>query len=225
MTAWYCYDAWCGWCYGFGPVMKRFAETFSAIMPVEVVSGGMILPETPQPIERMAPYIQTAYRQVEERTGIVFGSDYLWHIFNPDKSDWFPSSEKAAIALCILKEIHPQKQLAFASALQYALLYEGRDLCDDEAYRHLLPEFELPEADFYTRLHAPEYKKLAEEDFAICRQLKVTGFPALFLQSDNNKFYQVAAGYTAYETLEARVLSVLREENALPPGFTANHNR
>jgi len=93
----------------------------------------MIIGELVQPIERIAGYIQGAYKNVEELTGIKFGEDFLWHINHADQSDWHMNSEKPAIALCVFKEFYPERQLEFASDLQYALNYEGRDLDDDEA--------------------------------------------------------------------------------------------
>src|SRR5438128_12469788 len=94
----YCYDAYCGWCYGFSPVIKSIAEAYKAQLDTDTLSGGMILPEKPVHISATAGYILTAYKTVEEMTGIKFGSDYLWHINNPEESDWFPNSEKPAIA-------------------------------------------------------------------------------------------------------------------------------
>src|ERR1700733_7550759 len=127
-TIFYCYDAYCGWCYGFSPVMNKFADQYKDKFIFEVLSGGMITTETPKPIAVMAGYIKNAYKTVEDHTGIKFGSDFLWHINNPDKSDWFLNSEKSAIALCVFKEYFPDQQVAFAADLQYALNYEGRDL-------------------------------------------------------------------------------------------------
>jgi putative protein-disulfide isomerase len=43
----YCYDAYSCWCYGFSPVTKKIAEYYKAVMPTDVLSGGMILPEKP----------------------------------------------------------------------------------------------------------------------------------------------------------------------------------
>jgi len=207
----YCYDAYCGWCYGFSPVMKRFADDYRHKFSFEVLSGGMIISETPRPISVMAGYIQQAYKVVEERTGIRFGSDFLWHINNPDKSDWFLNSEKSAIALCVFKEYYPEQQVAFASDLQYALNYEGRDLSDDEAYRHLLEKYNLPAEAFYASLHSPAYKEKAYYEFALVKQLQVTGFPAVLLQVSESKFYLISRGYTDYETLKERVDNILQE--------------
>lgn len=211
MTIYYCYDAYCGWCYGFSPVMKQMAEEYKDRLFFEVLSGGMIIPEQPRPISVMAGYIRQAYKTVEERTGIKFGADFLWHINNPDDSDWFINSEKPAIALCVFKEYYPDKQVAFASDLQYALNYEGRDLCDDEAYRHLLAQYNIPAQDFYASLHSEVYKEKAYYEFALCKQLQVTGFPAVLLQASESKFYLLANGFTPYEVLKSRIEAVLQE--------------
>ncbi|WEK36853.1 MAG: DsbA family protein [Candidatus Pseudobacter hemicellulosilyticus] len=210
-TVYYCYDAWCGWCYGFSPVMTKLAKEYADKLQFEVLSGGMILPEKPRPVSVMAGFIKSAYKTVEERTGITFGSDYLWHIENPDLSDWFPNSEKAAIALCVFKDFYPAEQVAFAADLQYALNYEGRDLSDDEAYGHLLEKYAIPSTTFYERLHSEAYKEKAYYEFALCKQLQVTGFPAVFLQASDLKFYLLSRGYTDYNTLQQRVDAVLKE--------------
>lgn len=211
MTIFYCYDAYCGWCYGFSPVIKRIAEEYKDKFFFEVLSGGMIIPDRPQPISTMARYISQAYKVVEERTGIKFGSDFLWHINNPDDSDWFLNSEKPAIAMCVFKEYHPDKQVAFAADLQYALNFEGRDLCDDEAYRHLLEQYNIPAEEFYTSLHSEAYKEKAYYEFALCKQLQVTGFPAVLLQASESRFYLLARGFTEYEALKERIEVVLQE--------------
>lgn len=205
----YCYDAYCGWCYGFSPVMKKIAAAHPAL-PVEVLSGGMILPEVPVPISATAGYIQQAYKTVEERTGITFGDDYLWHINHPDLSDWFPHSEKPAIALCIFKEFYPDRQVEFAADLQYALHYEGRDLTDNEAYHHLLEKYSINPEIFYSKLGSDEYKDKAAYEFSLVKQLQVSGFPCVLLQVSDTKFHLLARGYTDYETLEARLQAVLQ---------------
>jgi putative protein-disulfide isomerase len=192
-------------------VIKRIAEEYANTFQIEVLSGGMILPEEPQPIGVMASYIQKAYKTVEEYSGVKFGEDFLWHIFNPEKSDWFMNSEKPAIALCVFKETYPHRQVEFASDLQYALKYEGRDLTDDEAYRHLLAKYDIPADEFYARLHSDEYKERAYYEFALVKQLQVTGFPTVLAQINETRFYLLARGFTPYEDVKARIENVLAE--------------
>lgn len=210
-TVYYCYDAYCGWCYGFSPVISKLFEDYRSVLAWEVLSGGMILPENPQPIGVMAGYIQKAYKTVEERTGIRFGEDWRWHIFHPDESDWYPSSEKPAIAMVVFREYHPDLCVPFSAELQYAMHFEGRDLTDDEAYRHLLEKYQIPEGEFNSRLHDPAYKAKAYEEFELVQHLGVTGFPTVFLQVSDKKLHLLARGYTDYNSLKSNLDAVLAE--------------
>lgn len=209
-SVYYCYDAYCGWCYGFSPVMKKLAEEWKQQIGFEVLSGGMIPKEMARPVSAIAGYIKEAYKTVEERTGIRFGPDYLWHIFNPELSDWIQYSDKAASALCIFKEIHPDRQVEFAADLQYALHFEGRDLTDDEAYRHLLYKYGIPEESFYPLLNSETYLEKARYEYALCKQLQVTGFPQVLIRTSGEQFYLVARGYTDFETLNSRIRAVMK---------------
>lgn len=213
----YCYDAYCGWCYGFSPVIRKIHENFQGSIDYEVLSGGMILPEQAKPISVIAEFIRNAYRIVENTTGIRFGEDYLWHVTNPDSSDWVPCSEKPAIALSIFKEYHPERQVSFATDLQIALHSEGRDLCDNEAYRHLLERYDIPSDEFYQKLNEPFYKEKAYEEFQLCKQLQVTGYPTVLLQKSAEQFYLLSHGYTNFDTLQERLLKVL-DDSSQPHG-------
>ena len=64
--------------------------------------------------------------------------------------------------------------------------------------------------EFYEKLHDDEYKEQAYYEFESCRHLKVTGFPAVFTQLTDTKFYKVAEGYSDYETLNERIENVLK---------------
>ncbi len=207
----YCYDAYCGWCYGFSPVMKQIELKYKNQFDFEILSGGMLINEAVVPIEKTAAFILGSYQRVEELTGIKFGSDFLWHINNPDKSDWQMNSEKPAIALCIFKEYYPERQLEIAFDLQYALNFEGRDLDDNEAYQHLLEKYSIQPEAFYAKLQSEEYLEAAQYEFALCKQLNVTGFPAVLLQQSETKFHLLAKGYTGFEELSERIENVLAE--------------
>jgi putative protein-disulfide isomerase len=207
----YCYDAYCGWCYGFSPVISRIEAHFKEQLEAEVLSGGMVLPEKPVHISSTAGYIAKAYKNVEELTGIEFGKDYLWHIFNAEESDWYPNSEKPAIAMCIFKEYYPERAVEFAHDLQYALHFEGRDLTDDEAYRHLVEKYSIQPEVFYEKLKSESYKEMAYYEFSLMKQLQVNGFPTVFIQTGELKFNMVARGYTDFDTLKTRIENVLAE--------------
>lgn len=181
---------------------------------MEVLSAGMIFDEDPQHIKGIATYVQSAYKTVESTTGIKFGQDFLWHISHPDESDWHPESTTPAIALCIFKEYHPDQAIQVASDFQYALNFEGRDLTDKEAYRHLLEKYGIPAEDFFEKLKSEKYREEAYYEFALVKQLQVTGFPALLMQVSDSKFFLISRGYTDYETVKGRIEKVMEEAKA-----------
>lgn len=104
-TVLYLYDALCGWCFGFSPVMQQLQETWRDQVAFDVLSGGMVPPDFAQPIGAKAAYIAAAYKQVEEYTGVHFGAAYLHHIFHPAESPWVEESLTPAVALCLLSTL------------------------------------------------------------------------------------------------------------------------
>jgi putative protein-disulfide isomerase len=88
---------------------------------------------------------------------------------------------------------------------------EGRDLCDDQAYRHLIIRYKIPEAEFYNKLHDPSYKQIAYAEFGLVKKLQVTGYPTVLVQVNENKFYLLTRGYTGFETMKERLETVLKQ--------------
>jgi len=76
-TIYYCYDAYCGWCYGFSLVIQKIAAEYKDQIFFETLSGGMIPKESSQHIGKMASYIKGAYKNVEDMTGIKYVYPHL----------------------------------------------------------------------------------------------------------------------------------------------------
>jgi putative protein-disulfide isomerase len=75
----------------------------------------------------------------------------------------------------------------------------------------LVEKYGIPETEFYQKLHDPDHKAKAYEEFALVKQLNVTGFPTVFLQVTDTKFYLLSRGYTDYSTLKNSLDKVLSE--------------
>lgn len=214
-TILYIYDALCGWCYGFSPIMQQLHKQYSDRIAFDVLSGGMVPPEHAQPVRAKAGYIAQAYKTVEEYSGVKFGTPYLHHIFHPDESPWIEESLTPAMALCLLKAAQPKSAVQFASAIQNLHMQEGKDLSDGESYRSLAESQHLDADDFIRKLGEEEWQEEARYEFALVRQLGISGFPAVLLQTAADKFYLIAKGFTPYEDLSARVERVLAEAHKL----------
>jgi len=206
----YVYDALCGWCYGFSPVIKSIYERYQDRFDFEVISGGMMLGNKTGPIEVIAPYIKSAYHTVEATTGISFGEGFLKQV---DRGEMILDSEKPAIGLSVFKSYYPDKAVLFAHDIQDCINFEGKEPNDEDMYRYVAVNFGIDPDEFIYKMHEEHYKQAAYYDFALAKQLQVTGFPAAFIQSADNHFYMIAKGYTPLQDLEARIEKVWEEIN------------
>ena len=206
----YVYDALCGWCYGFSPVMMALNEAYKDTFDFEVISGGMMIGARTGPVSAVAPYILSAYQSVEEATGIKFGEAYLQHV---EKGEMILDSEKPSIALSVFKSYQPEKALMFAHDIQQCIHYDGREPNDYHWYKYLAVNFGINPDEFIHKMHLEEFKQSAYYDFALAKQLQVTGYPAAFIQSSNRQFYMIAKGFATLETMELRIKNVMAELN------------
>lgn len=204
----YFHDALCGWCYGFSPVMKSFAAQHAAEVDIEVIAGGMITGPRIGPIGEVAGYIKQAHKDVERRTGVQFGPGFLDGTLEEGTTIF--TSVPPAIALAAVKRIAPDKQLAFADAIQTAIYHTGIDPADASAYRKLA-EAEGIDGDAFARTFTESStRKAAEADFELSRRYGVTGFPTVVVLS-GDKAAVIARGYVNGAGLERNFLEAKKQ--------------
>jgi len=200
----YIYDALCGWCYGFSPVIKQLYTDYQSELDFEVISGGLFVGERIGPINQVAPYIREgAYKSVEATTGVKFGEGFLSQLFSEEDAMTMDSLYPA-IALCIVKEQFPDKAVAFAHLLQSAVYDDGIDPIDVAFYTKYAVEMGCEAADFNIKMKSEEYTLKAKSEFAYFQELPVNGFPALILSTEKGAVL-LSSGYTAYEDLTKRL--------------------
>ena len=200
----YVYDALCGWCYGFSPALGEFVEAHPDL-PVEVVSGGMIVGEREGPIGEVAAYIKQAYKDVERATGVEFGQDFITGPL--ERGDMMMSSVPPARLLAWSREQAPDKQYEAANALQRGIYFHGFGPGSEQLATFLAEQLSLKPADAIAALTDERYADPARRDFALTQQLGVRGFPAVFLVRGQTA-YPLANGYTGVEQLEERLASI-----------------
>jgi len=193
----YIYDALCGWCYGFTPVIEELLQRFGDEMEVDVLSGGMFLSANHRPASAMYNYISQAHIQVEAVTGVKFGPAFLEEYL---RTDDIMDSEKPSIALTVFKQYQPAKALSFAHDMQLALNYEGKSLNEDDTYRQLLSKYQLPIDEFLDKMKEDANRYDTVQEFKQVEQWGITGFPAAILD-DGKEYFLIAKGYTPLERL------------------------
>ena len=200
----YVYDALCGWCYGFSPVMTQFEAKYKDSLSFEVLSGGMITGGRIGPIGKVAPYISWAYKEVEQATGVRFGDKFLNHTLKDGKAIF--TSVPPAVALSVFKHLQPEKAVQFASELQKAVYFDGIEPENLSAYGQIAAKFGINADDFVSKMQEDFYKKSAEADFKKSSALNVNGFPTIFLER-NGVYHTIGSGYMPLQTLENNYLT------------------
>ena len=176
----YYFDALCGWCYGFSSVMSKVKEKYRDKLDIDVVSGGLFLGNRAGAINQVAPHIKAgAYKSVEQRTGVKFGKSFLDDVFGAGNMTL--NSLPPTIALSIVREKFPEKELDFASLLLKAVYFDGLDPIDVEGLSAYAVEIGFDKNEFLTKMEDDKYKSVVEKEIEIFRSSKYAAMPALVL--------------------------------------------
>lgn len=198
-TLYYLYDALCGWCYGFSPVINALYAKYQDQIDFRVLSGGLVTGERIGPIGVVAGYIKDAYKNVEETTGVKFGEAFLDEVLEPGNEQF--TSIPPALAMALFRNQLPQRQLEFATRIQKAIYYEGMAPSEWTTYGQLATEFGLNEIEFAEKMQHPKLEELIFEEFKIPQQWGINGFPALVFQNENGAAL-ISHGYQPLEQVE-----------------------
>jgi putative protein-disulfide isomerase len=201
----YIFDPYCGWCFGFSPVLQQLKEEYGDRLKFEIWAGGMITDDRVGPVSHMASYILDAYKVVEEHTGVAFGKPYLDLL--REGTDIADSAYPARALACV-RMLAPGKSVDFGHALQNLYFQEGKSLTDPASYPPLLQSFGLEQALFDRLMESEEMSKLVEAEFAEVSRLGITGFPTTLIATEENT-YLLSRGFAPHSNMEEAVEKVL----------------
>ena len=173
----YIYDAYCGWCYGFSPVITAFHEKYKNEYAFDVLSGGLITGERVGPMDPdMAKYIKSAIPRLVEITGVQVSEQYMNTLGHPDRKN---DSMEPAKAMVAFKKFKPNQVIEFAGWLQKAQFLGAKDLTKAEIYQEAAIAFEIPLEKFIAEMQTST--AAAKAEFSQAQQWGITGFPAVVL--------------------------------------------
>lgn len=205
----YVYDALCGWCYGFSPVIQALHARHGARITVEVHAGGMVLGDRVGPIGEVAPYIRWAYKEVEARTGVTFGKAFLEGTLAEGTATF--TSLPPARALAVVKADRPELAVAYAAGLQHGIYHDGQLPEEASWYADLAESLGMDRQAFARALADDASLRGAKADMAFAQRMGVQGFPTVFLEQDGS-YALLARGYVPLETLEQALLHHTKQE-------------
>ncbi len=188
-------DPMCSWCWGFNPVLEALDARYD--FPLRVVVGGLRPgPNAEAMDDKMAAFIAHHWHQVEAASGQPFDHAIL------QRRGWRYDTELPCVAVVAMRELAPERTLAFFARLHRAFYAEGVDITAADAYPALAGGF-APDVDaFMAALRSPGVKQRAWRDFAWARQMGVSGFPTLLLRS-GEQWIPVTYGYRDLAGIQA----------------------
>jgi putative protein-disulfide isomerase len=193
----YIYDAYCGWCYGFSPVITAFHQKYKNEYAFDVLSGGLITGERVGPMDPdMAKYIKSAIPRLVEITGVQVSEQYMNTLGQPERKN---DSMEPAKAMVAFKKFKPNQVIEFAGWLQKAQFIFAKDLTKAEIYREAAVAFEISPEKFISEMEASAAGAKAE--FTQAQQWGITGFPAVVLDRGDT-LIALSNGFTDLPNLE-----------------------
>ncbi len=206
----YFQDTLCGWCYGFGPVVKRLQEVWGQTLEFHVYAGGMVVGERVGTLAQKAAYIETGYKQVEELTGIRFGDVFVNDVLV--KGEMILESTTPARALVAYRQHKPDEAVSFSHRLQQALYRDGLDLSDEDTYRRLAIEEDLDPEQFVALMNSAAVRDAVDEEFEYVASLGIGGFPTV-LYSVDDEAHLLSQGYASFDDIDTmlRVITKTKE--------------
>jgi putative protein-disulfide isomerase len=179
MKLYYVMDPMCSWCWGFQPVFRRLIARLPPAVVVEYVMGGLAADSAEPMSQDTRDYVQSQWQAVEDRTGVHFNWDF-WSQCQPRRST-YPAC-RAVIAAGMQ---HQDKVPQMIAAIQQAYYQQARNPSDAATLLTLATEIDLDSRRFASDLDSPELEQQLHQHFARRRQLQVTSFPSLRLQTNN----------------------------------------
>lgn len=204
----YLYDPLCGWCYGFSPVIRDWHSQIGSEIPFTVLAGGMVVGERVGPVGKVAPYIKTAFKRVEELSGVRFGADFL-EMMNNGGSTIF-DSEPPSRAGFILKDNFPDAAVEIAHDVQDIIYKYGLDPNLATSYHQLANKLGMTSTDFDTHFESLDYRLAIRDEFALVGQFGVSGFPTVVYRF-KDQYFLVSNGFTTLDVL-VNTLQAIRKE-------------
>jgi len=210
----YVFDAYCGWCHGFGPTVQEFWELNRGRIAFTAISGGLFLGSRRLPL-RTFGYIDAANARIAQLTGARFGQPYKRLLVD---GNLVLDSEAAASGFAALREQQPARAVELANAVHRAFFERGLSLSDADTFAEIASHLELDPARARTFVAGTHGRAAALHDFSLARALGANAFPALLVATEHVVVRLGGVG-TSAEALTRQLDQVLETTQSPAPLF------
>lgn len=199
-------DPMCSWCWGFSPVVRSLVTKYAAALPVRVVMGGLSAGAT-VPLDEQS---KTAIRDHWEHVEMASGQPFDYGFF--ERKSFIDDTEPSCRAMVAARELEPSAVLPFLAALQGAFYGDNRDITDAGTLIALATEFGLERVGFAEMFDRESTRSSTYADFALARQMRISGFPTIVGCGDQGALQTLSDGYQDWQALEPIIEQWLGEQ-------------
>lgn len=185
----YIADPMCSWCYGFAPVIEGLAAHFGERLPVRIIVGGLRAGNTKPMAQSDKDYISGAWTRVNTATGQPFDHEFF------KRESFAYDTEPACRAVVAMRNLAPDKALAFKGAISSAFYGHNRDTTSAEVLADIASETGADRAAFLATFLSPDIRNETFRDFLLAKDMGVEGFPCLVAGTGGNDYGLVTNGY------------------------------
>ncbi len=188
-------DPMCSWCWGFAPELKQLAVRSESHAAFHVIMGGL-RPGTQETWdEAMRSYIRHHWEEVHAKTGQPFDFTRF------EDRNFVYDTEPACRAVVCVRDLAPDRTLAFYDALQRAFYAEAQDITDLGVLTDIAVATGLDSEHFRARFLAPDAHEWVTLDFQRTLAFGVQGFPTVVCAEDGQYAF-LTLGYRSYKSMQ-----------------------
>jgi putative protein-disulfide isomerase len=182
-------DPMCSWCYGFSPVIRQLADAFADRVGLRIVMGGLRAGNTQAMREKDRAYIRDAWTRVGEASGQPFDFAFF------ERETFTYDTEPACRAVVAMRQMAPDKALAFLGQVSAAFYATNRDTTDIEVLSDIAAGAGEDRAAFHDLVTSGEAKAETMRDFLFAQQAGVHGFPCLLIGNETDGYSLITNGF------------------------------
>lgn len=175
----YIADAYCGWCYGFGPTARDLAADERVSLTVK--HGALFVGDRAGNLADYS-YILGANARISQLTGVQFGAAYETAL---TEGALHMDSDDAAVGLMALRSVAgEERSLEALSALQAAFYGRGLSLSESAAYELAAEQLGVDAGAVETARQNPDVVAAARAEQQAVLAAGVNHYPTLAVVTD-----------------------------------------
>lgn len=194
ITLLYVMDPHCGWCFGFGTVIKKLYERYCTgnQVKLDVLPGAKITTS-----KAFADGIRPIAERISRFAGVTFSELYFIDVIGEHS---YLDSEVPCRVLNTANQISHARIIPFMEDLLAQEFIHGRNISDYATVEPVIEKFGFDLGEFTTVFNSELMAENTRANFSKARKI-ANGYPALFVSNGSGDLKSLAKGFAPFDKL------------------------